>query len=114
MSPNEGDKYQQNFAEWGPFPAERIVFAGVSNTHTYIAISGHNLENYVKGGKSQGLWAVMIRLGNTDEKDGKAKPPYIVAQLDAELLVIELTAGKYWVIWTADWIWGGGFSSFDA
>jgi hypothetical protein len=37
----------------------------------------------------------MIRLGNTDEKDGKAKPPYIVAQLDAELLVIELTVGKY-------------------
>jgi hypothetical protein len=36
----------------------------------------------------------MIRLGDTDEKDGKTEPPYIVAQLEAELLVVDLTAGK--------------------
>lgn len=114
MPTNKGDKYQQNFAEWAPFPAERVVFAGISNADTYIAISGDNLEDNVQSGKRQGFWVVMIRLGDTDEKDGKTEPPYIVAQLEAELLVVDLTAGKDRLVWGARRRLIGGFSSFDA
>lgn len=79
MPTHKGDEYQQNFAEWGPFPAKRIVFAGVPNTHAYTAIRRYHLEDNVEGGEGQGLRVVMVRLSNADDNDGKTEPPYIVA-----------------------------------
>lgn len=100
LSP-QGDCDQKQFAECMPLTREGIAFSGKAHGFTDAAIGRYHLEDDVEGGEGQGMGLVIVRFGDSDEEDGEAKPPHVVIELGAKLLVHKSRAGKLREVWIA-------------
>jgi hypothetical protein len=77
-----------------PLATESIAFPGISDTLSDTTVCRYYLENDVKCRECHGIGFVIIGFSDGDQKNGKAKPPHIVVELRADLLVHEATSRK--------------------
>lgn len=95
MATAQHNSRQDQFADGMPRGTERGIRTRKAHTDADATVGGDDLEYDVQGRICHGHAAVIAGFCDGNEEDRESDPPKVMAQLGAQLLVDEVTAGCF-------------------